>query len=194
MNSITLLSLLVLGLGVCLSASAIAGQGESQKPVVVLDTSAGEITLQLDRERAPITVENFLKYVDEGFYDNLIFHRVISGFMIQGGGMTDQMEEKSTGKHAPIKNESKGGLSNLRGTIAMARTNNPDSATCQFFINQVDNQNLDTYGGGYTAFGKVIDGMNVVDEIAKVPTTTRAGHQNVPVKPIYIKSARRKTS
>ena len=192
MNSITLLSLLVLGLSVCLSASAIAGQGESQKPVVVLDTSAGEVTLQLDREKAPITVENFLKYVDEGFYDNLIFHRVISGFMIQGGGMTDQMEEKSTGKHAPIKNESKGGLSNLRGTIAMARTNNPDSATCQFFINHVDNQNLDTYGGGYTVFGKVIDGMNVVDEIAKVPTTTRAGHQNVPVKPIYIKNARRK--
>ncbi|MGO9598460.1 MAG: peptidylprolyl isomerase [Isosphaeraceae bacterium] len=177
-----------------MSLSAVAAQGEGQKPVVVLDTSAGPITVQLDPEKAPITVENFLKYVDEGFYDNLIFHRVMIGFMVQGGGMTDQMEEKSTGKRAPIKNESKGGLSNLRGTIAMARTNNPDSATCQFFINHVDNQNLDTYGGGYTVFGKVIDGMNVVDEIAKVPTTTRAGQQNVPVKPIYIKSAKRKTS
>jgi len=194
MNLITLLSFLILGLGVCMSLSAVAAQGEGQKPVVVLDTSAGPITVQLDPEKAPITVENFLKYVDEGFYDNLIFHRVMSGFMVQGGGMTDQMEEKSTGKRAPIKNESKGGLSNLRGTIAMARTNNPDSATCQFFINHVDNQNLDTYGGGYTVFGKVIDGMNVVDEIAKVPTTTRAGQQNVPVKPIYIKSAKRKTS
>ena len=107
MNSITLLSLLILGLGVCMSFSAVAGQGEDQKPVVVLDTSAGPITVQLDPEKAPITVENFLKYVDEGFYDNLIFHRVMSGFMVQGGGMTDQMEEKSTGKHAPIKNESK---------------------------------------------------------------------------------------
>ncbi len=194
MNLITLLSFLILGLGVCMSLSAVAAQGEGQKPVVVLDTSAGPITVQLDPEKAPITVENFLKYVDEGFYDNLIFHRVMIGFMVQGGGMTDQMEEKSTGKRAPIKNESKGGLSNLRGTIAMARTNNPDSATCQFFINHVDNQNLDTYGGGYTVFGKVIDGMNVVDEIAKVPTTTRAGQQNVPVKPIYIKSAKRKTS
>ena len=194
MNSITLLSLLILGLGVCMSLNAVAGQGEAQKPVVVLETSAGSITLQLDPEKAPITVENFLKYVDEGFYDNLIFHRVISGFMIQGGGMTDQMEEKSAGKHKPIKNESGNRLSNLRGTIAMARTNNPDSATCQFFINHVDNQNLDTYGGGYTVFGKVIDGMNVVDEIAKVPTTTRAGHQNVPVKPIYIKSAKQKVS
>ena len=194
MNSITLLSFLILGLGVCMSLSAVAAQGEGQKPVVVLDTSAGPIAVQLDPEKAPKTVKNFLMYVDEGFYDNLIFHRVMNGFMVQGGGMTDQMEEKSTGKHAPIENESKGGLSNLRGTIAMARTNNPDSATCQFFINHVDNQNLDTYGGGYTVFGRVIDGMNVVDEIAKVPTTTKAGHQYVPIKPIYIKSAKRKTS
>jgi cyclophilin family peptidyl-prolyl cis-trans isomerase len=189
MISITLLSLLILGLGVCLSFSAVAGQGDNQKPIVVLETSEGPITLQLDREKAPITVDNFLKYIDEGFYNDLIFHRVISGFMIQGGGMTDQMEEKSAGKRAPIRNESSNGLSNLRGTIAMARTNDPNSATCQFFINHVDNQNLDTYGGGYTVFGKVIDGMNVVDEIAKARTTTRAGHQNVPVKPIYIKSA-----
>ena len=192
MTSITVLSLLALGLGACFAANAAAGQGESQKPVVVLDTSAGAITLELYPDKAPITVENFLKYVDEGFYDNLIFHRVIPGFMIQGGGMSDQMEEKQE-KHAPIKNESGKGLSNERGTVAMARTNNPNSATCQFFINHATNRQLDDYGGGYAVFGKVIDGLDVVDVIAKTPTTTKAGHENVPVKPIYIKSAKRKT-
>ncbi len=178
MTSITLLSVVALGLGACLSLGAVAGQGSAQKPVVVLDTSLGAITLELYPDKAPITVENFLKYVDEGFYDNLIFHRVIPGFMIQGGGMTDQMDEKSTGKHRPIKNESSNGLSNDRGTIAMARTAHPNSATCQFFINHadnpslnhVDNPNLNTYGEGrgYTVFGKVIDGLDVVDKIAKV--------------------------
>jgi len=192
MTSITVLSLVALGLGACLSVNAIAGQGEGQKPVVVLDTSAGAITLELYPDKAPITVANFLKYVDEGFYDNLIFHRVIADFMIQGGGMTDQMEEKRE-KYPPIKNESGNGLSNERGTIAMARTNNPNSATCQFFINHGNNARLDNAGGGYTVFGKVIDGLDVVDSIAKVATTTRGGHENVPVKPIYIKSAKRKT-
>jgi len=194
MTSITLLSVVVLGLGACLSLSAVAGQDSAQKPVVVLDTSLGAITLELYPDKAPITVENFLKYVDEGFYDNLIFHRVMPGFMVQGGGMTDQMVEKSQGKHQPIKNESSNGLSNDRGTIAMARTADPNSATCQFFINHVDNPNLNTYGGGYTVFGKVIDGLDVVDKIAKVPTTTRGPHENVPLKPVYIKSAKRKTS
>jgi len=194
MTSITLLSVVVLGLGACLSLSAVAGQDSTQKPVVVLDTSLGAITLELYPDKAPITVENFLKYVDEGFYDNLIFHRVMPGFMVQGGGMTDQMVEKSEGKHQPIKNESSNGLSNDRGTVAMARTANPNSATCQFFINHVDNPNLNTYGGGYTVFGKVIDGLDVVDKIAKVPTTTRGPHENVPLKPVYIKSAKRKTS
>jgi len=194
MTSITLLSVVVLGLGACLSLSAVAGQDSTQKPVVVLDTSLGAITLELYPDKAPITVENFLKYVDEGFYDNLIFHRVMPGFMVQGGGMTDQMVEKSEGKHQPIKNESSNGLSNDRGTVAMARTANPNSATCQFFINHVDNPNLNTYGGGYTVFGKVIDGIDVVDKIAKVPTTTRGPHENVPLKPVYIKSAKRKTS
>lgn len=196
MTSITLLSVVVLGLGACLSLSTVAGQGSAEKPVVVLDTSLGAITLELypDPDKAPITVENFLKYVDEGFYDNLIFHRVMPGFMVQGGGMTDQMVEKSEGKHQPIKNESSNGLSNDRGTVAMARTANPNSATCQFFINHVDNPNLNTYGGGYTVFGKVIDGIDVVDKIAKVPTTTRGPHENVPLKPVYIKSAKRKTS
>ena len=195
MTSITLLSVVVLGLGACLSLSTVAGQGSAQKPVVVLDTSLGAITLELypDPDKAPITVENFLKYVDEGFYDNLIFHRVMPGFMVQGGGMTDQMVEKSQGKHQPIKNESSNGLSNDRGTVAMARTADPNSATCQFFINHVDNPNLNTYGGGYTVFGKVIDGLDVVDKIAKVPTTTRGPHENVPIKPVYITSAKRKT-
>ena len=202
MTSITLLSIVVLGLGACLSLSAVAGQDSTQKPVVVLDTSLGAITLELYPDKAPITVENFLKYVDEGFYDNdrrdalspLIFHRVMPGFMVQGGGMTDQMVEKSVGKHRPIKNESSNGLSNDRGTVAMARTADPNSATCQFFINHVDNPNLNTYGGGYTVFGKVIDGIDVVDKIAKVPTTTRGPHENVPLKPVYIKSAKRKAS
>ncbi|MGA7500234.1 MAG: peptidylprolyl isomerase [Isosphaeraceae bacterium] len=197
MTSITLLSVMVLGLGACLSLSAVAGQDSTQKPVVVLDTSLGAITLELYPDKAPITVENFLKYVDEGFYDNLIFHRVIPGFMVQGGGMTDQMVEKSVGKHRPIKNESsnRNRLSNDRGTIAMARTGDPDSATCQFFINHADNPNLNTAGGGYTVFGKVIDGLeDVVDKIAKVPTTRRGPHENVPLKPVYIKSAKRKTS
>ncbi len=193
MTSITLLSVVVLGLGACLSLSAVAGQDSTQKPVVVLDTSLGAITLELYPDKAPITVENFLKYVDEGFYDNLIFHRVMPGFMVQGGGMTEQTVEKSEGKHQPIKNESSNGLSNDRGTVAMARTANPNSATCQFFINHVDNPNLNTYGGGYTVFGKVIDGIDVVDKIAKVPTTTRGPHENVPLKPVYIKSAKRKT-
>ena len=192
MTSITLLSVVVLGLGACLSPHAVAGQDSTQKPVVVLDTSLGAITLELYPDKAPITVENFLKYVDEGFYDNLIFHRVMPGFMVQGGGMTDQMVEKSEGKHQPIKNESSNGLSNDRGTVAMARTANPNSATCQFFINHADNPNLNTYGGGYTVFGKVIDGIDVVDKIAKVPTTTRGPHENVPLKPVYIKSAKRK--
>jgi len=194
MTSITLLSVVVLGLGACLSLSAVAGQDSTQKPVVVLDTSLGAITLELYPDKAPITVENFLKYVDEGFYDNLIFHRVMPGFMVQGGGMTDQMVEKSEGKHQPIKNESSNGLSNDRGTVAMARTANPNSATCQFFINHVDNPNLNTYGGGYTVFGKVIDGIDVVDKIAKVSTTTRGSYENVPLKPVYIKSAKQKAS
>ncbi len=203
MTSITLLSVVVLGLGACLSLSAVAGQDSTQKPVVVLDTSLGAITLELYPDKAPITVENFLKYVDEGFYDNLIFHRVMPRFMIQGGGMTDQVVEKSKGKHQPIKNESDNGLSNDCGTVAMARTSDPNSATCQFFINHADNPRLNNRadnprlnwdGAGYTVFGKVIDGLDVVDNIAKVPTTTRtrSSHENVPLKPVYIKSAKRK--
>lgn len=193
MISTTLVCGLVLGLGACLafSSDAAAAQDPAEKPRVELDTSAGKIVLELDPEKAPITTENFLKYVDAGYYDNLIFHRVISGFMIQTGGLDDQMKDKKEGQRAPIKNESGNGLSNKRGTIAMARTNDPNSATSQFFINHADNPNLDNYGGGYAVFGKVVEGMDVVDEIAKTQTTTKAGHQDVPVKAIYIKSAKR---
>jgi peptidyl-prolyl cis-trans isomerase A (cyclophilin A) len=190
MTSLTLLSVVLFGLGTCLSLAAVGAQEDSKKPVVVVDTSLGAISIELDPEKAPITVKNFLTYVDEGFYDNLIFHRVIPGFMIQGGGMDDQMNEKRE-KHPAIKNESGNGLTNRRGTIAMARTNNPHSATCQFFINLKDNDFLDQ-GAGYAVFGKVVEGMDVVDAIAKVGTTNRGIHGDVPAKPIYIKSAKRK--
>jgi peptidyl-prolyl cis-trans isomerase A (cyclophilin A) len=170
--------------------AAVGAQDDAKKPVVVLDTSHGAITVELYPDKAPITVKNFLTYVHEGFYDNLIFHRVIPGFMVQGGGMDDQMREKPE-KHAAIQNESRNGLTNWRGTIAMARTNNPHSGTCQFFINLKDNDFLDQ-GAGYAVFGRVIDGMSVVDAVAAVKTTNRGGHGDVPVNPIYIKSAKRK--
>ncbi len=169
-------------------------------PGVVLDTTAGPITIELDRGKAPISVENFLKYVDKGFYDNLAVHRVIPGFMIQTGGMQDlngTLQEKKEGAFPPIKNESGNGLSNARGTIAMARTDNPNSATSQFFINHGSNAQLDNYRGGYAVFGRVTEGMDVVDAIAKSETTTKSDangqpHGDVPVKPIVVKSARRK--
>jgi len=167
---------------------------DDDKPIVVLETSMGPITIELDKAKAPITVENFLKYVDAGFYDNLIFHRVMPGFMIQGGGMDDKMQEKAT--NPQIKNEASNGLKNERGTLAMARTSNPNSATAQFFINLVDNSRNLGPGGvdpfGYAVFGKVIDGMDTVDKIAKVQTGQRGGHGDVPVQPVYIKSAKRK--
>ncbi len=171
------------------------------KLVVVLDTSAGQITLELDKAKAPITVENFLKYVDKGFYENVVFHRVMPDFMIQTGGMTEKnnhLTEKRAEAFPPIKNESGNGLSNVRGMIAMARTEDPNSATSQFFINLGDNSRLDNYGGGYTVFGKVTSGMEVVDTIGKVETTTKPDaignpNRNVPVTPIVLKSAKRKS-
>jgi cyclophilin family peptidyl-prolyl cis-trans isomerase len=182
----------VLGLSVLTAVDA--GAAADENPVVVLDTSKGPITIELDKQRAPGTVDNFLKYVDSGFYDNLIFHRVIDGFMIQGGGMDDKMQEKPT--RAPIKNEASNGLSNKRGTIAMARTSNPDSATAQFFVNLVDNSRNLGPGGvdatGYTVFGQVTSGMEAVDAIAKVQTGQRGPHGDVPLAPVYIKSAKRK--
>ncbi|WP_435019015.1 peptidylprolyl isomerase [Tundrisphaera sp. TA3] len=182
------------------AATPAPAQDTDPNPVVVIDTSAGPITVELDRAKAPTTVANFLQYVDKGFFDGLIFHRVIPGFMIQGGGMTEvngRLQEKTEGAMPPIKNESGNGISNARGTIAMARTSDPNSATSQFFINHGNNANLDNYGGGYAAFGKVTDGMEVVDAIAKVQTTTKLDARglpngDVPVKVVTIKSIKRK--
>ncbi len=171
---------------------AVSAQAQDKPPVVVLETSMGTITIELNKEKAPITVENFLKYVDSGFYDNLIFHRVMSNFMIQGGGFDEKMKEKTEGQRGEIKNESSNGLSNVKGTIAMARTPDPNSAQNQFFINVENNERLDKQGGGYAVFGKVIDGMDVVEKIRKVRTTSRGGHDDVPVEPVTIKSAKRK--
>ena len=158
---------------------------------VLLATSAGDITLELDAEKAPKTVANFLEYVKSGHYDGTIFHRVIDGFMIQGGGFTADMVQRPT--RAPIPLESNNGLKNERGAIAMARTAIPDSATAQFFINLVDNPRLDhpnPDGHGYAVFGRVVGGMEVVDAIRKVETVSRGGHHNVPRDPVLIRSAR----
>lgn len=157
--------------------------------MVKLQTSLGAITLELDGEKAPETVRNFLDYVKAGHYDNTIFHRVIDGFMIQGGGFTPGMKQKPT--QAEINNEANNGLKNLAGTIAMARTNEPHSATAQFFINVVDNAFLDhtsptPNGWGYCVFGKVTEGMDVVEKIRKVKTGNKGFHQDVPVEDVVI--------
>jgi peptidyl-prolyl cis-trans isomerase A (cyclophilin A) len=151
---------------------------------VRMATSAGDIVIELDAAKAPGTVANFLGYVRSGHYDGTVFHRVIDGFMIQGGGMDARLREKPT--KAPIKLEAGNGLSNVRGTLAMARTSNPDSATAQFFINVADNPRLDSFGGGYAVFGRVIEGMDVVDRIRAVPTQAQGMHQSVPITPITI--------
>ena len=190
-SSVSLWMTLGLAMGTIFLPGARSAQDDA-KPVVILDTSMGKITIELDREKAPITVENFLKYVDAGFYDNLIFHRVIEDFMIQGGGFDAKLQEKTEGQHGTIKNESANGLSNVKGTIAMARRNDPDSAQNQFFINVKDNARLDRAGGGYTVFGKVTDGMDVVEKIKKVATARRGGMDDVPVDNVTIKSAKRK--
>lgn len=163
----------------------------SANPVVQLQTNKGQITIELDKENAPVSTENFLVYAKEGFYEQTIFHRVIPGFMIQGGGFTAQMAQKKSG--APIKNEADNGLENLRGTLAMARTQVVDSATCQFFINLADNAFLDHQGKtpnayGYAVFGRVTEGMEVVDEIAKVKTGNFGHHQDVPKETVMIQS------
>jgi peptidyl-prolyl cis-trans isomerase B (cyclophilin B) len=160
-----------------------------RQPMVKLQTSMGDIVLELNSEKAPATVANFLQYVKEGFYDGTIFHRVINGFMIQGGGMDAQMNQNQT--RAPIKNEADNGLTNDAYTIAMARTAVPDSATAQFFINVVDNKNLNhtgknPAGWGYAVFGKVVQGKDVVDKIKVVPTTSKGFHADVPVEPVTI--------
>jgi len=171
-----------LGLGASLAAHA-------QK--VKLTTSAGDIVIELDKAKAPKTVDNFVQYVKDGHYNGTVFHRVIPGFMIQGGGMTADMKEKTT--RAPIPLESRNGLSNVRGTVAMARTQDPNSATSQFFINVQDNPRLDAAnardGNGYAVFGKVIAGMDVVDKIRVVPTGSRGMHDDVPLTPVTINKA-----
>ena len=166
----------------------------SENPVVLLETTSGDILVELYPDKAPETVANFLKYVDDGFYNNTIFHRVIPGFMIQGGGLTARMQQKDTS--APIKNVADNGLKNDRGTIAMARTMDPHSATAQFFINLVDNDFLNFQapsgnGWGYCVFGRVTEGMDVVDKIAKVKTTTVGMYQDVPSDLVVITGASR---
>lgn len=168
------------------SENKIQTQGEN--PVVNISTNYGDIRVRLYADKAPVTVKNFLSYVNDGFYDNTVFHRVIPGFMIQGGGFTEQMQQKQT--KSPIKNEADNGLENLKGTIAMARTSEVNSATSQFFINLEDNDFLN-HGSrdfGYAVFGKVIDGMDVVEKIGSVNTVTKGYMQNVPEKPVIIKS------
>ncbi len=166
----------------------------AENPIVLLETTSGDILIELYPDKAPETVKNFLQYVDDGFYNNTIFHRVIPGFMIQGGGMGARMDEKET--REPIKNEADNGVKNERGTIAMARTMEPHSASAQFFINLVDNDFLNfseptINGWGYCVFGKVADGMDVVDKIAKVKTKTVGIHENVPADLVMITGASR---
>ncbi len=171
-----------------------AGKAAAKNPVVMMETTMGTIKIELFMGKAPITAKNFLDYVTSGFFDGTVFHRVVPGFVIQGGGYTENMTPRST--RPGIKNESKNGLKNLRGTLSMARYDDPNSATSQFFINLNDNSNLDPSGGGwgYAVFGKVIEGMDVVDKIAAVKTATRnvmgTPFQNVPVQPVVVKSAK----
>lgn len=178
---LSLAMILAVGLG-----TSVHVQAQSAQKVRLL-TSMGEIVLELDKDKAPKTVDNFVQYVKAGHYDGTVFHRVIDGFMVQGGGMKADMSEKPT--RAPIPLEAGNGLSNVRGSVAMARTGNPNSATAQFFINVVDNPRLDSYGGGYAVFGKVVQGMDVVDKIRMVETKNAGMHQNVPVQPVLIKKA-----
>jgi peptidyl-prolyl cis-trans isomerase A (cyclophilin A) len=176
-------------LGLCLAGSALAADGKN--PTLVLETSLGNVKVELFQKEAPISVKNFLGYVKSGFYDGTIFHRVIPEFMIQGGGLTKELAPKHT--NAPIKNEATNGLKNDRGTLAMARTGAPDSATSQFYINVVNNDSLNRPspdGFGYAVFGKVISGMDVVDKIAATQTGRQQGVPNVPVTPVVIKAVK----
>ena len=190
MAGIVLAALVIIAIGVIFyNLQSCKEEGDEMKKIVVLETNKGDIKIELDLENAPITTENFIKYVEDGHFDGLIFHRVIPNFMIQGGGFKPDGTQKDT--REPIVLESDNGLKNDRGTIAMARTMAPNSATSQFFINLNDNDFLNhgARDDGYAVFGKVIEGMSVVDEIAKVQTTTRAGHGDWPVEDIIINKA-----
>jgi len=173
------------------SALLLGASEAAHAQKVKLATSAGDIVIELDKAKAPKTVDNFVAYVKDGHYNGTVFHRVIPNFMIQGGGMTADMAEKKT--RAPIPLESKNGLSNVRGSVAMARTGDPNSATSQFFINVQDNPRLDAAnardGNGYAVFGKVIAGMDVVDKIRAVPTSSKGMHDDVPMMPVTINKA-----
>lgn len=174
------------------AAASHSGAQGGERPVVIFSTSQGDITIELFSEEAPVTVKNFLDYVDAKFYDGTIFHRVIPGFVIQGGGFTDDMNQKPT--RAPIENEADNGVKNARGTLSMARTSDIHSATSQFFINLKDNAFLDhgTRDFGYAVFGRVAEGMDVVDKIAGVKTGNRGPHSDVPMETVVTNTARRK--
>ena len=180
----------LVAVGLVMTSFGAAAAQQKANPVVMMKTSSGDIAVELYPDKAPETVQNFLWYVDNKFYDGLIFHRVMSNFMIQGGGFNKDMIKKET--KPAIKNEADNGLSNMRGTIAMARTGDPHSASSQFYINVKDNQPLDfkskanPAGWGYCVFGKVIGGMDAVDKIRQVPVTTKDGYENVPVEPVVI--------
>lgn len=181
----------LLGLFLQTPAPAVPLQPAPGNPVVVIETSAGTITAELFKDRAPVSTENFLRYARDGHYAGTIWHRVVSGYVIQGGGYTPELVEKAT--RPPIQNEATNGLSNRRGTLAMARLRSARSATSQFYINVANNAALDHRGFGpddfgYAVFGRVLDGMDIVDKIATVPTTTRDGMESVPVTPVVIKS------
>jgi peptidyl-prolyl cis-trans isomerase A (cyclophilin A) len=183
------ISLLAAALPFAAAAQTCNPKGNAVK--VKLTTSMGPIVLELNREKAPVSVDNFVKYVESGHYNGTIFHRVIDGFMVQGGGFTPALQQKPT--KAPIPLESRNGLKNERGTLAMARTMDPNSATAQFFINVADNPFLDAEnardGNGYAVFGRVVEGMDVVDRIKAVPVGDKAGQQNVPLQPVTLKKA-----
>ncbi len=177
-----------------LALGPISLAAAKENPMVVLSTSMGDIKVELYADKAPVSTKNFLDYAKAGYYDGTIFHRVIPSFMIQGGGLTSDMQEKREGQKPAIKNESNNGLKNETGTLAMARTSAPDSATSQFFINVKDNAFLDKEkaqdGVGYAVFGKVVEGMDVVRKIEQVKTATKGPHQNVPADPVAIKSVK----
>jgi peptidyl-prolyl cis-trans isomerase B (cyclophilin B) len=191
---IFLFALLVAGCGEQTETQTTGSVSDTNKPTVLIQTSKGDIVIELYPDKAPKSVENFLNYVDDGFYDGTIFHRVIDGFMIQGGGFTPAMEKKQT--RPPVINEADNGLRNIVGTIAMARTMDPHSATAQFFINVANNSSLDfrektPRAWGYAVFGRVIKGMEVVSAIKGVATTTQGGYRDVPAEPVIIQKVAR---